>query len=167
MQAVLTYIYSGGTQVVEEDLSSFLAAAEDLQVKGLTRKFEIPTADKITDTMCEDINNTPWMNKNEMVLAEDLQAEGLTRHNDQDELASYVREDSYKLEDHKETLNVKEAPGNQETKDSRDENIAHDVNDADNETETSEQNKFFHLVLTEGLVLPTQMISKHLSLMKG
>ena len=40
MQAVLTYIYSGGTQVAQEDLSSFLAVAEDLQVEGLTRKIE-------------------------------------------------------------------------------------------------------------------------------
>eukprot|EP00092_Neocalanus_flemingeri_P023180 GFUD01025136.1.p1 GENE.GFUD01025136.1~~GFUD01025136.1.p1 ORF type:complete len:315 (+),score=98.65 GFUD01025136.1:98-1042(+) len=40
MQAVLGYIYSGGTQVAEEDLASFLAVAEDLKIDGLTRKEE-------------------------------------------------------------------------------------------------------------------------------
>ena len=99
--------------------------------------------------MCEDINNTPWMNKEEMVVPEDLQAEGMARHDDQAEVASYVREDSYKLKDHAETLNVKETHGNQERKDKMDENIANVVNDANNENETSEQNNFFHLVSTE------------------
>ena len=36
MQAVLSYIYSGGAQVTEEDLPSFLAVAEDLKIEGLT-----------------------------------------------------------------------------------------------------------------------------------
>eukprot|EP00090_Calanus_glacialis_P013326 TRINITY_DN21964_c0_g1_i1.p1 TRINITY_DN21964_c0_g1~~TRINITY_DN21964_c0_g1_i1.p1 ORF type:complete len:191 (+),score=45.67 TRINITY_DN21964_c0_g1_i1:40-573(+) len=36
--------------------------------------------------MCEDIKNTPWMNKDEVVVAEDLQAEGMARDNDQAEM---------------------------------------------------------------------------------
>ena len=46
MQAVLAYIYSGGTQVAEEDLSSFLAVAEDLQVEGLIKKIPNPQMNK-------------------------------------------------------------------------------------------------------------------------
>eukprot|EP00092_Neocalanus_flemingeri_P049651 GFUD01057143.1.p1 GENE.GFUD01057143.1~~GFUD01057143.1.p1 ORF type:complete len:138 (-),score=50.44 GFUD01057143.1:145-525(-) len=47
MQAVLGYIYSGGTQVAEEDLASFLAVAEDLKIDGLTRKEgEIQTSNR-------------------------------------------------------------------------------------------------------------------------
>ena len=102
--------------MAEEDLSSFLGVAEDLQVEGLTRKLENPTTDKLKDTMCEDIENTTWINKDEMVVAEDLQVDRLARHNDQADLASYFREDSYILEDHTKTLNVKETPGNKRQK---------------------------------------------------
>ena len=48
MQAVLTYIYSGGTQVAQEDLSSFLAVAEDLKVEGLRKKNQNPKKEIIS-----------------------------------------------------------------------------------------------------------------------
>merc|ERR1711892_1465938 len=37
MKAVLDYIYSGATQVIEEDLANFLAVAEDLKIDGLMK----------------------------------------------------------------------------------------------------------------------------------
>ena len=36
LQSVLTFMYHGEVNVAQEDLNSFLAVAEDLQVKGLT-----------------------------------------------------------------------------------------------------------------------------------
>ena len=36
--AVLDFMYLGEVQVVQENLASFLAVAEDLEVKGLMRK---------------------------------------------------------------------------------------------------------------------------------
>ena len=40
MQAVLSYVYQGATQLDQEDLPSFLAVAEDLKIQGLTRHSE-------------------------------------------------------------------------------------------------------------------------------
>ena len=50
MQAVLDYVYSGVTQVAEEDLASFLAVAEDLKINGLNKCEEPVTEEKtVTD----------------------------------------------------------------------------------------------------------------------
>jgi hypothetical protein len=38
MQAVLSYAYSGGAQVEEEDLPGLLALAEDLGIQGLVKR---------------------------------------------------------------------------------------------------------------------------------
>jgi len=38
LQSVLTFMYHGEVNISQEDLNSFLAVAEDLQVKGLTQK---------------------------------------------------------------------------------------------------------------------------------
>ena len=40
MQAVLSYVYQGATQLDQEDLPSFLAVAEDLKIQGLIRHSE-------------------------------------------------------------------------------------------------------------------------------
>jgi len=40
MQAVLDYVYSGATQVAEEDLANFIDVAEDLKINGLVNKYE-------------------------------------------------------------------------------------------------------------------------------
>jgi hypothetical protein len=45
MKALLDYIYSGATQVVEEDLAEFLAVAEDLKIDGLMKDDKQPAAD--------------------------------------------------------------------------------------------------------------------------
>ena len=37
LQAILEFMYNGEVNVSQEDLSSFLAVAEDLKVKGLTQ----------------------------------------------------------------------------------------------------------------------------------
>ena len=49
MQAVLSYVYSGGAQVAEEDLTSFLAVAEDLKIEGLIKRFENVETEDILD----------------------------------------------------------------------------------------------------------------------
>ena len=38
MQAVLSYAYSGGAQVAQDNLPSFLALAEDLEIEGLLKR---------------------------------------------------------------------------------------------------------------------------------
>jgi len=45
MTAVLHYIYQGNTSITQEDLSSFLQLAQDLQVHGLIRSFEAGEAE--------------------------------------------------------------------------------------------------------------------------
>eukprot|EP00090_Calanus_glacialis_P016226 TRINITY_DN25445_c0_g1_i1.p1 TRINITY_DN25445_c0_g1~~TRINITY_DN25445_c0_g1_i1.p1 ORF type:complete len:333 (-),score=91.02 TRINITY_DN25445_c0_g1_i1:56-1009(-) len=45
MKALLDYIYSGTTQVIEEDLAGFLAVAEDLKIDGLMKDNKQPAAD--------------------------------------------------------------------------------------------------------------------------
>ena len=96
--------------MAEEDLSSFLGVAEDLQVEGLTRKFENPTTDKIKDAMCENMKSTPWINKDEMAggtqvaeedlpsflgVTEYLKIEGLTRKfSTQDKIKDKIFEDT-------------------------------------------------------------------------
>ena len=40
LQAVLDFMYHGKVNVAQEDLSSFLAVAEDLQVKGLSENIK-------------------------------------------------------------------------------------------------------------------------------
>ena len=47
MQAVLEFIYSGETQLEEEDLVSFLAVAEDLKIDGLIGNCERVKHDEI------------------------------------------------------------------------------------------------------------------------
>ena len=42
LQAVLTFMYHGEVNVAQEELNSFLAVAEDLQVKGLTQTQSFP-----------------------------------------------------------------------------------------------------------------------------
>jgi len=46
LQAVLSFMYNGEVNVAQEELNSFLAVAEDLQVKGLTENITAPTSAK-------------------------------------------------------------------------------------------------------------------------
>jgi len=43
LQAVLNFMYHGEVSVAQDDLNSFLAVAEDLQVKGLTQSYDNPS----------------------------------------------------------------------------------------------------------------------------
>jgi hypothetical protein len=65
MQAVLTYIYSGGTKVAQEDLSRFLGVAEDLKIKRLTCEFRAQY--KIKDHIFEATKKTSRKNRDEMM----------------------------------------------------------------------------------------------------
>ena len=54
-EAVLSFIYQGGTQLDQEDLPSFLGVAADLKIEGLTMQEQnIETDDK--ETTC----NVVW-----------------------------------------------------------------------------------------------------------
>eukprot|EP00090_Calanus_glacialis_P004238 TRINITY_DN13136_c0_g1_i2.p1 TRINITY_DN13136_c0_g1~~TRINITY_DN13136_c0_g1_i2.p1 ORF type:complete len:339 (-),score=67.52 TRINITY_DN13136_c0_g1_i2:107-1033(-) len=58
MQAVLSYAYSGGAQVAQEDLPGFLALAEDLGVEGLVKSE--------TDVeINENVNETNFINQDD------------------------------------------------------------------------------------------------------
>ena len=46
LQSVLTFMYLGQVSVAQDDLASFLAAAEDLQVSGLTHRNSAQTKNK-------------------------------------------------------------------------------------------------------------------------
>ena len=51
IQAVLDFMYNGQTKVRDTELDTFLAAAEELQVKGLTNSHNGPTSSSETNNL--------------------------------------------------------------------------------------------------------------------
>lgn len=78
--AVLDFMYLGEVQVVQENLASFLAVAEDLEVKGLMRKNSPNEQQNVEEPLLErkpplPISTlTPWQPSNALPLAQEAQA---------------------------------------------------------------------------------------------
>ena len=88
LQAVLDFMYHGKVNVAREDLSSFLAVAEDLQVKGLTETIKkTAKSQEYPASLLEITSGQPGQQSS--TNDDEIQAEDIEHGSDSDILEPY------------------------------------------------------------------------------